>query len=144
MVKKHGLKGTAIYLIWKSIVSRCENPNRRAFPRYGGRGIKVCERWRTDAAAFAADMGPRPSPQHTVDRWPDKDGDYEPGNCRWATPTEQARHTRRNVLLTFNGETLCAAEWAERVGVNQKLIQKRIKKGWPAERVLAVPERRAA
>jgi hypothetical protein len=76
------------YSSWHSMVQRCINPNRSNYARYGGRGITVCERWRT-FANFLSDMGPRPAGT-TLDRWPDRNGNYEPGNCRWATPKEQA------------------------------------------------------
>jgi hypothetical protein len=81
---------TAEYRAWASMLDRCNNPNRKHYKYYGGRGIKVCERWMT-FANFLADMGRRPSPLHSIDRWPNPDGDYEPGNCRWATRMQQ-RH----------------------------------------------------
>lgn len=102
---------------------------------YRDRGIVVCQRWREDFAAFLADMGPRPSPKHSVDRI-DNDRGYEPGNCRWATVLEQARNTRRNVLLTHGGVTLCVAEWAERTGVHATTILRRIRCGVPVARAL--------
>jgi hypothetical protein len=80
------------YISWRSMINRCGNPKWHAFDRYGGRGITVCERWRASFENFVADMGRRPSPRHSLDRWPDRDGNYEPGNCRWATPVEQARN----------------------------------------------------
>lgn len=83
---------TDLYRIWRGIISRCTNPHLSRWPRYGGRGITVCDRWRHDFTAFAADMGPRPSPQHSIDRI-DPDGHYTPGNCRWATALQQ-RHNR--------------------------------------------------
>lgn len=95
----HGLTGTREYRIWTGLVTRCENPNVRCFPNYGGRGIKVCERWRgaDGFVNFLSDMGKRPSPEHSIDR-KDTNGDYSPDNCRWATRDEQAQNTRANVL----------------------------------------------
>jgi hypothetical protein len=86
----HGKKQTAEYRSWLAMKTRCYNPNEPFWHRYGGRGIKVCDRWRTSFENFFADMGQRPSFKHTLDRWPNYDGDYEPGNCRWATRSEQS------------------------------------------------------
>ncbi len=80
------------YAIWNNMKFRCENPKARNYKRYGGRGIKVCARWRDSYPTFLADMGPRPSPAHSIDRYPNNDGDYEPTNCRWATRSEQERN----------------------------------------------------
>ena len=89
----HGLSDTPEYRAWRDMLSRCENPNTRYYELYGGRGISVCDRWRGSFEMFYADMGPRPSPRHSIDRI-DNDGDYEPGNCRWATWTEQNANKR--------------------------------------------------
>lgn len=134
----HRMSRTREYKIRIGILSRCYDPGRHEYPRYGGRGITVCERWRISFEAFYADMGPRPSPQHSVERI-DNSGNYEPGNCKWATPLEQQRNTRFNRLITFRGETLCLAEWAGRVGVLPKTLGKRIRK-WPLERALTTPK----
>jgi hypothetical protein len=75
--------------------TRCFNQNHHGFHKWGGRGIKVCDRWRYSFENFLADMGEPPTPEHSIDRWPNNDGDYEPGNCRWATPLQQARNTRQ-------------------------------------------------
>lgn len=111
-----------------SMIQRCHNPNNPGYKNYGGRGIKVCERWRESTEAFIEDMGRRPSSEHTVERI-DNDGDYEPSNCKWLLRTEQARNTRQNVLITIDGVTMCASEWARVHGVDADAIRSRILKG---------------
>lgn len=90
---------TTEYQIWESIKKRCLNPRNRAYARYGGRGISICDRWRDDFQAFLSDVGARPSLEHSIDRI-DNDGHYEPGNVRWATKSEQARNRRDEHILT--------------------------------------------
>lgn len=96
----HGRKagnGSPEFRSWRAMVQRCTNKNHAAFARYGGRGISICQRWRESFEAFLSDMGPRPEGT-TLDRFPDPNGNYEPGNCRWATAAQQNRNTRSTVI----------------------------------------------
>lgn len=120
------------YVAWVSIKQRCYNPKLKNFHLWGGRGITMCDRWFNDYTAFLADMGPRPSPKHSVDRR-ETDGNYEPNNCRWATRKEQGRNIRTNRMITVKGETICLAEWAERSGISADVISCRLDAGWCSE-----------
>lgn len=91
----HGHTLRSEYKIWSGMIQRCENSNRPNFKDYGGRGIRVCKRWRKSYVAFFSDMGARPSPLHSLDRYPNNDGDYKPSNCRWATKSQQQNNRRR-------------------------------------------------
>lgn len=138
--KQHGLTGTPTHNIWGTMIQRCTNPNSMAFKHYGARGITVCERWLT-FENFLADMGERPSTDHSIDRYPDNAGNYEPNNCRWATATEQARNTKTNKILTHNGQSRCIAEWAELTGIKYETIRRRLHFGWTVEEALTRPVR---
>jgi len=134
----HGMTGTPTYTSWAEMKQRCYNPNDPFFGRYGGRGIAVCDRWRNSFEAFLEDMGVRPCGT-TIDRV-NNDEHYSPGNCRWATHKEQARHRRNSVMLTFQGETMCIAAWAEHVGLNRKTLEKRLNHhGFTVEEALTLP-----
>jgi hypothetical protein len=104
----HGRSKTPGYESWKSMFRRCCDPNSKAFGNYGGRGITICERWQGEKGIenFLADMGPRPSPQHSIDRFPNNDGNYEPGNCRWATRKEQVNNRRLKRIENFSNDEL--------------------------------------
>lgn len=123
------------YSSWSSMHNRCSNPKNAKWNRYGGRGIKVCERWNS-FENFLEDMGSKPSGT-SIDRI-DNNGNYEPGNCRWATPKEQANNTRRNVRITANGKSLTVAEWARETGLPYTTIQKRLRCGNSHESSLRV------
>ena len=110
------------------------------FRIYGGRGIRVCERWKS-YEAFFADVGARPSAEHSLDRI-DTNGHYEPGNVRWATRREQNRNHRYHRWLTHQGETKMLAEWAEETGIGRSTIHLRLKAGWSTERALTEPVKR--
>lgn len=115
------------------MIDRCQNPKSCNYPRYGARGIRVCDRWQT-FENFREDMGD-PSDGLSIDRI-DGDGDYEPANCRWATKKEQSSNMRSNVKITFRGVTHCATEWGRLVGINAHTILGRLKSGWPASEAL--------
>lgn len=106
---------------------RCENPNVKQWDRYGGRGIRVADRWSGDKGFpnFLDDMGPRPSSRHSIDRI-DNDGHYEPGNCRWATYSQQARNKRTSARLEYRGKFYCFSDLSEMTGVPEKLIRTRM------------------
>lgn len=124
------------YRIFISMHYRCENPRAQGYHRYGGRGIRVCERWAT-FDAFFADMGFQPEGM-VLDR-SDNDGNYEPSNCEWVTRTESARNTRKNRFVTFRGETRCISDWAEVTGLSKGTILTRLNRGWPIELALQSP-----
>ncbi len=134
----HGMSQSPTFRTWKGMKQRCNYPQHVAYQRYGGRGIKVCDRWLM-FEAFVEDMGERPS-GCSIDRI-DNDGNYEPGNCRWATITEQARNKYKNVMLDYGGHTRCVAEWAEETGIQAATIAARIKRGWSAEKIMTQPVR---
>lgn len=128
---------SAEYTTWHSMKQRCLNPMNDRYSYYGGRGIKVCDRW-NEFRNFLTDMGLRPSPDHSLDRYPDNDGDYCPGNCRWATDQEQARNTSRNRMIEFRGEILCIEDWRRRLGMSHATIHHRLN-NWSVERALTQP-----
>jgi hypothetical protein len=113
-------RGKPLYSTWCSMRDRCNNPRDESYFRYGARGIKVCERW-ASFATFVADMGPKPTPAHTLERI-NNNGNYEPSNCRWATKQEQACNTRRTRLITIDGETAPMKVWMERLKVSSATL----------------------
>lgn len=131
----HGKTETPECVTWHSIIGRCYRPKATGYARYGGRGITVCKRWRTSVANFIADMGPRPSSRHSIERI-DNNGNYEPDNCLWATPEQQARNKRNNRMLTFQGRTMCLTAWAEAIGIAATTLQGRLQRGWSVKRAL--------
>lgn len=116
---------------------RCYSPKADSWHLYGGRGIKICERWRTSFANFLADMGPRPLGT-SIERI-DRNKDYEPENCRWATLIEQARNKRNNRILEWRGGKYFTWELAERFGVTLRFVQNRLCQGWPVEDIFTRP-----
>jgi hypothetical protein len=124
---KHGGTRCSEYVVWRAMLQRCTDPGHTAFENYGGRGICICDRW-LKFEHFRADMGPRPSLNYSLDRYPDQNGNYEPTNCRWATKSQQARNKRNNRLITFCGFTLTLAEWAPLVGISASSLAARLDK----------------
>lgn len=131
----HGCLGSPTYESWAAMKQRCLYPKHPAYHRYGGRGITIYEPWLT-FVNFLRDVGERPSISHSIDRFPDNDGNYEPGNVRWATHKEQCRNTSRNKFLEHDGHVATLAEWAEITGKRSSLLRGRIKRGWSVERTL--------
>jgi len=125
----HGLSRSREHIVWKGIKKRCFDKSCQSFKDYGGRGITMFPGWVDDFQAFIDSVGFAPSTKHTIDRIDNNRG-YEPGNCRWATKTEQARNTRRNKILTVYGESRCISEWSEITGIPYATIYHRIKRGW--------------
>lgn len=132
----HGKSQSNEFRIWWGMLDRCSNPRRREYPNYGGRGIKVCESWRNSFELFFIDMGPRPSPKHSIDRYPDNNGNYEPGNCRWATRLEQMQNARSCRIIEYKGVRLSLSAWAREAGLPLNTLRDRIVRGWDLERAL--------
>jgi hypothetical protein len=133
-------KQSKTYQCWRNMLNRCRNPNIPAWKNYGGRGIVVCERW-LKFENFLADMGERPDGMQ-IERG-DNDGNYEPGNCLWATPKQQIRNRRVTRLMTLNGITQCVSDWGAELGVDESVIRHRLKAGWSDEKALTTPVRSA-
>jgi hypothetical protein len=126
-----------LYETWRAMHKRCTRPCTNSFDRYGGRGIKVCERW-NDFEAFVSDVGERPSADHQLDRR-DNDGDYEPANVRWVARHVQQRNKANNRWITHAGETLCITDWSLRTGLTRHCIHNRIESGWTPALALTRP-----
>jgi hypothetical protein len=114
------------------MIERCTNPNHRGYPRYGGRGITVCERWKLSFSKFLEDMGRKPSPLHTIDRI-DNDRGYGPGNCRWATGAEQNRNRCSTLRLSVD---MCAEDWGRALATKASTIEDRLRRGWAPKEAL--------
>lgn len=138
--RAHGMSKTKVYATWRRIMQRTGNPNHVFYHNYGGRGIKVCERWMQSFDAFLADMGEPPTPEHTIDRI-DTDGDYTPENCHWATRQEQASNRRNTVYLTYQGQTLRLVEWAKQMNIRPSTLNNRIRAGWNLDKAMTTPIR---
>lgn len=127
------------YSTWLNMKARCQNPKNDHFLEYGGRGISVCNAWSSDFSAFLMYIGRRPSANHSLDRYPDMNGNYEPGNVRWATASEQQRNKRNNRLITAGGRTECITKWAELLGSQPQTIRQRIRLWGDEQRAVLQP-----
>ena len=134
----HGMIRTAEYRAWCHLRERCLNPNDISYHNYGGRGIKVCERWKDSFQNFIDDIGRKPSPKHSIDRI-NNDGDHCPDNCRWATRKEQINNRRVSRFVEFAGERLTVSQWSEKTGFGYGTILFRLRLGWSAEDALTKP-----
>ena len=137
---KHGLSHTPEYRAWQTARLRCTDPENPAWADYGGRGITMCSRWLNDVRAFVADMGPKPSPAHEIDRI-DNDRGYEPGNCRWVLRAVNCRNRRSNRVVEFRGELRSVADWCESLGLPTSAVIKRLDAGWTPAAALTKPVR---
>jgi hypothetical protein len=147
--RRHGMHDTTEYNSWEGMKQRCNNPNAKAFPSYGGNDIAICDRWKS-FENFYADMGVKPSAFHSIDRIDGSKGYYcghceecvsngWTANCRWATRAEQTLNRSCVRMITFNGETLCLTHWAVKVGIHINSLRKRLRLGWSVERALTEP-----
>lgn len=133
--RTHGMRYHPLYKRWMMMKQRCENPRDKRYKYYGARGISVCERWH-DFALFVQDMEPSFVPGLSIERM-DDNGNYEPGNCVWATQLQQNNNSRKNRWLTLGDKTMTVSQWARETGIYVNTIYNRIKYGWPVDRVLA-------
>lgn len=135
---KHGRANTKEHNTWMKMRTRCHNPKSREYRNWGARGIYVCQRWRDSFIAFFEDMGPAPSPKHTIERV-DNDGPYCKENCIWLPFELQARNTRRSRWITFQGKTQILEDWGRETGIKSITIAERLRRGWSLEAALTRP-----
>ncbi len=127
------------YMAWATMKKRCYATSCAKYPRYGGRGIIVCEDWLHSFETFLKDMGPKPSAKHSIDRM-DNNGNYCPANCRWATTKEQAYNVGHNRMITYRGDTRCFAEWSSTLGIAKSTLKNRLDLlGWSVEEAFETP-----
>lgn len=137
----HGFSRHPLRKVWEGMIDRCSKPNHSSYKNYGARGISVCDRWigENGFTRFISDMGDRPSASHSIERVNNSMG-YFPDNCKWATMKEQARNTRYNRIVKYNGESMCVSELAERTGVKRSLIFSRLRRGWSVSDCVLIPD----
>lgn len=138
---KHGESSSPEYRIWSGIKDRCYREKIKSYSRYGGRGIKMCDRWKNSFEAFLEDMGRRPEKGMQIERI-DNNSNYEPENCKWDTRKNQCRNTRRNIYFTIDGETRLMVEWCEHFGIDHANVRHRMNIGWSVEDAFKIPEKK--
>ncbi len=124
------------YRSWTAMRNRCISPKNASWKYYGAKGVTVCDRWQS-FEAFFQDIGPKPSPEHSIDRFPNTEGNYEPGNCRWASKREQVLTRSITRLIEFDGKKQCLADWSRETGIPESTIVNRIDAGCSMEDVFA-------
>jgi len=129
MAKIHGMSKTKEYISWIEMRKRCRNQNVIRYPLYGGAGITVCDRWYNSFELFLEDMGMIPEGKTSLDRYPDSNGNYEPGNCRWANDEEQANNKSNNVMVNLDGISMTMTQAERKLGLNRGTIQNRVRRG---------------
>lgn len=139
-ITSHGMTKTRTFKSWESMLQRCTNENDPSYSRYGGMGVSVCPAWR-DFATFFADMGERPEGM-SIDRYPNQAGNYEPGNCRWASAREQQRNRKISKTLTVDGVTKPLIEWAYWSGIEYSTLLRRLHSGWAHKDIVSKPSRK--
>lgn len=130
------------YKIWSQIKQRCYNPACKSYKRYGGKGVKMCERWLLSFMNFYEDMGKRPMDKPTLDRFPNGEGDYELSNCRWADYMEQNRNKKSNVWVIYKGEKMIAVDFCRRVSLCKSAVLNRLKMGQTPDEIAAIASMR--
>ena len=125
---KHGLRNTPEYRVWKAMKNRCYNTKSESYANYGEQGITICDEWKDDFEAFYRDMGPKPTPEHSIDRR-DNDKGYNKENCRWATRIEQASNKKNSVFYTYDGKSRTLTGWCRELGLDYDRTYKRIRRG---------------
>lgn len=133
--RTHGMRYTHVYSVWHGMKQRCLNSQAKEYKWYGGRGITICDSWQQSFEAFYADMGDPPSDEHTIER-SDVNGNYEPGNCYWATVAEQSVNRRDNVYLEHKGIRQTISQWADSLGVPRATMYYRHRQGWTAAEII--------
>lgn len=136
--RRHGMSTSPEYKAWSTMKARCMTPQCQVYKYYGGRGIKVCDRWLESFENFLEDMGRKPEINRSLDRI-DVNGNYDPGNCRWATPIEQGRNMRTNRVEEFNGKRQCVSAWEQELGFRVGQLEQRLHHGWTMKEAIETP-----